>query len=452
MFCEHFGAKPCQNHGEPQETQIFGAKTREGTTKTKNKTLEHWVDLQQDAKTLFPFVLFGPSSVLPPNLSFFGTLQGFGKVLLQNAPKTLWGPKKTKFWTQNTGGYQKKKKIKFWSIGFGSSRRQNFVFWFFWYPPTFWHQNFGFFVTSRVLAGFCSKMLPKPCGVQKKQSFGHKTQEGTRKNKKNQSFGVLGLAAQDAKTLFFWSFWYPPAFWHQNFGFFVPSRVLARFCSKMLPKPCGVPKKQSFGAKRGSVPEKTKKNKVLEYWVWQLKTPKLCFLVFLVPSNVLAPKLWFFCNLQGFGRVLLQNAPKTLWGPKKTKFWCQNVGGYQKKTKNKNLEHWVVWQLKTPKHGFLLFFFGPSSVLPPNLSFFVTLHGFGKVLLQNAPKSLWGPQKPKFWTQNAGGYQKKQKHQSFGVLGLAAQDAKTLFFWSFWYPPAFWHQNFCFCWYRPGFW
>ena len=77
---------------------------------------------------------------------------------------------------------------------------------------------------------------------------------------------------------------------------------------------------------------------------------------------------------------------------------------------------------------FFFVFLRPSSVLAPKF-FFGTLHGFGKVLLQNASKTLRGPKKPKFWCQNAGGCQKNQKEQSFGALGsLAAQDSKTLFF------------------------
>ena len=56
--------------------------------------------------------------------------------------------------------------------------------------------------------------------------------------------------------------------------------------------------------------------------------------------------------------------------------------------------------------------------------------------LQNAPKTLpkpWRvPKKPRFWCQNAGGYQKNPKKTKFWSLELPS---KTLFF-VFWYPPA----------------
>ena len=60
---------------------------------------------------------------------------------------------------------------------------------------------------SMVFARFCSKMLPKPWGVPKQQSFGAKAQEGPQKTTPKLCF-FLGF------------FWYPPAFWHQNFSFF----------------------------------------------------------------------------------------------------------------------------------------------------------------------------------------------------------------------------------------
>ena len=80
------------------------------------------------------------------------------------------------------------------------------------------------------LARFCSKVLPKHEGFQKNQSFSAKCWRVPKKQKK-QSFGVLSCS----KTLcFFAFFWDPPAFWHQNFGFWDPSRLLA---AVFAPKP-----------------------------------------------------------------------------------------------------------------------------------------------------------------------------------------------------------------------
>ena len=92
--------------------------------------------------------------------------------------------------------------------------------------------------------------------------------------------------------------------------------------------------------------------------------------------------------------ILLKNFAKTMEGPEKTKV----------------LEHWVAWQLKTLKLCFVWFFsslqrFGTKTLFflcswyPPafwhqNFGFFGTLHGVGKVLLQNAPTTLRGPKKP----------------------------------------------------------
>ena len=82
-----------------------------------------------------------------------------------------------------------------------------------------------------------------------------------------------------------------------------------------MPKPWRVPKKQSFGAK---TLESTKKlQKKTKFWSPELPNyPMLQNFVFFVPSSVLAPKLWFFGTLHGFGKVLLQNAFKKLRGPK----------------------------------------------------------------------------------------------------------------------------------------
>ena len=170
-----------------------------------------------------------------------------------------------------------------------------------------------------------------------------------------------------------WFFWDPSVFW-EHFG------------AKPCQKHGGSPKKQSFGAKalEGT---KTTKDKVLEHCVvWQLKTPKLCFFVFLVPSSDLAPNLCCFgdppCFWQGFTPKCSQNTEGSQKKPS---------AEYHKNPKNKVLEHWVVWQLKTPELCFFDFFWYPPAFWHQNFVVLGTLHGFGKVLLQNAPKPLGGP-------------------------------------------------------------
>ena len=63
--------------------------------------------------------------------------------------------------------------------------------------------------------------------------------------------------------------------------------------------------KQRFGAKTLERTKKTKKK------FWSLELPSypmlqnFVFFVFLGPSSVLAPKLWYFMDPHGFGKVLL---------------------------------------------------------------------------------------------------------------------------------------------------
>ena len=132
-FWEHFGAKPCQNHGGYQKSQSFGAKTREGTKKTKKSNV-----LESSAAKL-PKTLF---------FVFFWTSSGFWE---------HFGAKPC----QNHGGYQNQP--KFWSLELPSyPMLQSFALFFG--GGTL--QRFGtktlvFLRPSMVLAGFCSKMLPK---------------------------------------------------------------------------------------------------------------------------------------------------------------------------------------------------------------------------------------------------------------------------------------------------
>ena len=172
----------------------------------------------------------------------------------------------------------------------------------------------------------------------------------------------------------------------------------------------GTKKTKVLVPKRWRVPKKPKQPKF-----WSLELPNypmrknfFFFLFFLVPSCVLAPKLWFFWDLF---KVLRAFWSKTLPKPwrvrKKTKFWCQNAGGYKKNKKNKVFEHWVVWQLKTPKLFFFFFFFFffvflvPSCVLAPKLWFFWYPPGFWQGFAPKCSQNTERSQKPRsghgFW-------------------------------------------------------
>ena len=114
MFWEHFGAKPCYNHGGSQKSQSFGAKTLEGL---KKKVSGHWVAGQLKTPKLWCFVVFltpslfffRPASVLAPIHWFFWDLsvllEHFGAKPCQSqggsqnqsfGAKTLEGLRKTK--------------------------------------------------------------------------------------------------------------------------------------------------------------------------------------------------------------------------------------------------------------------------------------------------------------------------------------------------------------------
>ena len=172
MSWEHVGAKPCQNHGGPQKKQSFSAKTLECTKKTKSFGVLR-CQITQCSKTLRFLACLVRSSVLAPKLGFFATLPGFGKVLLQNAPKTLRCPKKPKFWCQNAGGYQKNPKnlLEHWVVW--HLKTPNFgLFSFVGTIQRFGPKTLVFLGPSMVLARFCSKMLPSTGRSQKTQS-GH---------------------------------------------------------------------------------------------------------------------------------------------------------------------------------------------------------------------------------------------------------------------------------------
>ena len=263
-------------------------------------------------------------------------------------PKPGRVPKKQKVWCQNAGGYQKKpKKTKFWSLELPSyPMLQNFGFLgFFGYPPAFLAPKLLFFWDpSRFWEHFGEKPCQNHGGYQKKQKFWCQNAGGYPKNPKNQSFGALGcLAAQDSKTFFFFCR-----------SFLVPSSVLAPFGT---PQGFGSILEQSLaetmeGTKKQQFwwgTQKTQKTKVLEHWVaWQLKTPRLCFFFrfFVGTLQRFGTKTFVFLRpLKVLRAFWSKTLPKPWRVPKKLKFWCQNDEGYQK-----------------------------------------NLHGFGKVLLQNAPK------------------------------------------------------------------
>ena len=158
-FWEHFGAKPCQNHGGSQKTM-----------------LQNFVVL---------FVL-GPSSVLASKLWFF------------------WDP--SRFWEhfgakpcQNQRGSQKKQSAKTLEypkknnknkvLESGAAKLPNApklcVFMLFWTLLCFGTKTSFFLELLKVLGAFWSTTLPKPRRVQKNQSFGAKTLEGPKTTKKD---------------------------------------------------------------------------------------------------------------------------------------------------------------------------------------------------------------------------------------------------------------------------
>ena len=84
---------------------------------------------------------------------------------------------------------------------------------------------------------------------------------------------------------------------------------------------------------------------------WAARDSKtLVVLVCFRPVCVLAPKLWIFWDLsvswEHFGAKPCQNHGGS---PKKPKFWCQNIGGFQKNQTTKVSGRWVAGQLETPK-------------------------------------------------------------------------------------------------------
>ena len=178
----------------------------------------------------------------------------FSCIFLENFAKTLESTKKPKFGCQNAGGYQETKKTKFWSLelpnypvlknfvffGFFGTQCSKTFFLFFCTLLRCGTKTVVFLVPLKVLGEFWSKTCQSPGGSQKKQQ----NAGGYQKTNKKQSFGVLSCqTTQCSKTLFFFVFVGTlQRFGTQTLVFLVPSRVLARFCSKMLPKHREVPK------------------------------------------------------------------------------------------------------------------------------------------------------------------------------------------------------------------
>ena len=166
-------------------------------------------------------------------------------------------------------------------------------------------------------------------------------------------------------------------------------------------------------------------------------------LIFRTPGRI-----GFFGTSQGFGSILEQNLAKTMKGPRKTMVLVPKRWRVPTNQKNKVLEHWVIWQLKTPKLCFFWFFgtlqrFGKALLQNAPKTLRGAKNGFGKALFQNAPKTLRGPKKTTVLVPKRLRVPKKPKKQSFGALSCQiTQCSKTLFFFFvFWCPPAFWHQD-----------
>ena len=230
----------------------------------------------------------------------------------------------------NPGGYQnnqsfganrcrvpkKQQKTKFWSLELPN------------YPML---QNFGFFGFFGTLQRFGTKTL---VFLGPLQGFGSileqnltKTLEGTKKTKvlvpkrwrvPKKNFRVLSChqTTQCSKTLVFLAFLVPSSVLAPKPWFFWdPSRLWEHFGAKPYQNPGGYQKNQSFGAK--TLEGTKKKFSSLELPPNYPMLQNFGFLVFLVPSSVLAPKLWCF------------GTPSRLWEHFGAKPY-QNPGGYQK--------------------------------------------------------------------------------------------------------------------------
>ena len=164
-------------------------------------------------------------------------------------------------------------------------------------PQKHWFRSSNAAKTS-VLAIFSGKME----GTKKTKILVPKRRRVPKKLKKTKVLGALGsLAAQDSKTLVFWFFWYPLALWHQNFGFLGTPHGFGSILEQNLAKTLeGTQKKQSFG--------------VLSCQTTQCSKMFFCF--FWTLQRFGTKTLVFFGTLHGFGKAFLQNAPKTLRGPK----------------------------------------------------------------------------------------------------------------------------------------
>ena len=129
------------------------------------------------------------------------------------------------------------------------------------------------------------------------------------------------------------------------------SQCFGTFWSKTLPKPWRVPRNPKFWCLnvRGS---KKKSKKIRAFG--RLQNFGI-LLYFLRLSSTLAHQNSGFLDFSVFWEHLGAQPCQHHGGSRKTKFWCQKVGGSWKKQKTKVSGHWVAWQLKTPKHCFLCF-------------------------------------------------------------------------------------------------
>ena len=243
-------------------------------------------------------MFLGRSSVSAAKLSFLDP-QGFGSILEQNLAKTMKVQTKNSFSAKTLEACKKTQKTKFWSLELPNytmlqkfcfcnflGTHQHFgtetsVFWdpfkvsgAFWsktlpkpwrvpkttkvlvpkhwrvpnkkigvYPmlqkPVFWKGLLGpssvlapklsFFEPLKVLGACWSKALPKPWMASKKKKGSPKT----RKKQVLEEWVVWQLKAPICFVLF----WTLQCFGTKTLVVLGPSMVLARFCSKMLPKP-----------------------------------------------------------------------------------------------------------------------------------------------------------------------------------------------------------------------
>ena len=158
------------------------------------------------------------------------------------------------------------------------------------------------------------------------------------------------------------------------------------------------------------------------------------------------------CQNLDFSYILLENFAKIMEGAKKTKVWVPKRWRVPKKV-------FGVLRCQYPNAPNLCVFFGffwdPPACWQQNFVFFGTPQGFGKVSLQNAPKTLRGTNK----NQSFGAKTLEGPKTTKGVLSCQTTPcSKTLcfyvfllFFWDPRDPPACGEKKLWFFWYTSRF-